>query len=63
MISLFIKNIKFFKMHQSSLILSMSRKVKMVELSELDGKMMVIVLEGCLKYKGQLYGSGQLVNR
>ena len=63
MISLFIKNIHFFKIHQSSIIMNMARKIKLVELYEMDDKMMVIILEGSLKYRGQVFVAGQLVNR
>ena len=63
MISLFIKNIHFFKMHQPSLIMSMARKLKLLDLSELDDKMMVIVLEGSVYYRDQVFTTGQLVNR
>lgn len=52
MIALFIKHVKFFKLHQSALIISMARKIKLVEINEIDDKMMVIILEGQLKYKG-----------
>ena len=41
----------------------MARKVKMIELFDVDDKMMVIVLEGSCKYKGHLYTAGMLVNR
>jgi hypothetical protein len=63
MIALFIKHVKFFKLHQPSLILSMARKIKLVELNEIDDKLMVIVLEGQLRYKGELFTTGQLINR
>ena len=63
MIALFIKNVHFFKIHQPSILVNMARKIKLVELYELDDKMMVILLEGSLRYKGQVFLSGQLLNR
>lgn len=41
----------------------MARKVKMIELFEIDDKMMIIILEGSCKYRGQLYTAGMLMNR
>ena len=43
--------------------MNMARKIKLVELYEMDDKMMVIILEGSLKYRGQVFVAGQLVNR
>lgn len=63
MIALFIKNVRFFKLHQLSLIHHMARKVRLVELHEIDNKMMIILLEGTIKYRGELITTGQLVNR
>lgn len=60
---MFVKNVKFFKIHQPSLIVNMARKLRLVDLHEIDSKMMVIVLEGSLKYQGQLFNVGQLLSR
>lgn len=41
----------------------MAKKVRLVELEELDEKMMVVVLEGECFYEGKPYRAGQLINR
>ena len=41
----------------------MACKIKSVELNEIDDKLMVVVLEGHVKYRGEIYTTGQLVNR
>ena len=41
----------------------MACKIKLVDFSEIDDKMMLIVLEGSVRYRDKTFTVGQLVNR
>lgn len=44
LIALFLKNVRFFQVHHGAILANLARKVRLVELSELDEKMMLILL-------------------